>query len=82
MTSKQITDAIRAEPFQPFTMHLADGRKFSVKHPEFVAHAPNGRTVIWLSEKEDMEVIDVLMITSLSSKNGRSTRGRGKKREG
>jgi hypothetical protein len=28
---------MHAAPFRPFTVHLVDGRTYSVKHPDFVA---------------------------------------------
>jgi len=31
-TRNQVRKAMHAQPFQPFTLHLADGRKFVVKH--------------------------------------------------
>ena len=31
--------AIRAKPFRPFVLHLADGREFAVRHPEMAALA-------------------------------------------
>ncbi len=36
--------------FKPFVIHLADGRKFAVPHPEFIAV---GKNVIVVIEKND-----------------------------
>ena len=32
---EQIRELLRARPFQPFRIHVNDGRHFNVKHPEF-----------------------------------------------
>jgi len=34
-TANQIREVVRAQPFRPFIIHLADGRTFDVPHPEF-----------------------------------------------
>jgi len=36
MTVEQLRKAAKAEPFKPFTVSLTDGRRFRVKHPEFI----------------------------------------------
>ena len=35
MTQRDIRDLIRHQPFQPFRLHLADGKGLSVPHPDF-----------------------------------------------
>jgi hypothetical protein len=40
MTIETLQRALRAAPFIPFTLHLADGREFYVPHPDFVAYHP------------------------------------------
>jgi hypothetical protein len=34
-----------ARLFQPFTLHLAEGREIRLDRPEFLAQSPTGRTV-------------------------------------
>ena len=46
MTIEQMRDAYTAQPFRPFTIHLADGREIPVDHPEFIMAAPSGRTIV------------------------------------
>jgi len=36
MTSKDVRDLIRATPFRPFRLHLADGNSLRVPHPDFI----------------------------------------------
>jgi hypothetical protein len=61
-----------AQPFRPFVIHLADGRSLLVKHPEFLARSPAGRTAIVFGEDGSFEVVDVMLISSaeVPKKNG------------
>lgn len=72
---------LRAEPFQPFDIHVADGRSLPVAHPEVVAIAPPGRTIgVGLSDGT-IEIVDLLRVTSLKPHaNGR--RGSSRRRRG
>ena len=74
MTTDQIRNMHQARPFQPFEIHLADGRALAVDHPECLALAPGGRT-IGIAIDNIIEIVDVLLVTSLKPKpNGRSRR--------
>jgi hypothetical protein len=46
MTTETLQDAIRRQPFEPFVLHLADGRKVPVEHPELIAHKAGSRTAV------------------------------------
>jgi hypothetical protein len=37
MDTNHIRDAVRQQPFRPFTMRMNDGREFHVTHPECLA---------------------------------------------
>ena len=68
---------LQACPFEPFDIHLADGRSVPVVHPEFLAFNPPGRTIAVGLPDGTFEVIDLLLVTSLKPRpNGR--RGRAK----
>jgi hypothetical protein len=54
-----------ARPFQPFRIHMADGRSLDVMHPEFLAHTASGRTIMVAAPDDSFEVIDLLLVTSL-----------------
>jgi hypothetical protein len=58
-----LREAIRTQPFQPFTICLADGRSEFVRHPEFVAVGP--RLVVVVREDNSWLSIEPLMIVSL-----------------
>ena len=36
MTAEQVRAMRNAHPFRPFTIHLADGRSFTISHRDFV----------------------------------------------
>jgi hypothetical protein len=70
MTTEQIRQNHQAAPFHPFTIHLADGRLFEVPHPEFLWIHPGGR-LIWVAVNSGAaEVIDLRLVTSLTTHNG------------
>lgn len=77
MTIEQIRRLYEAQPFRPFTMHLADGRQLPVVHREFMASAPSGRTVIVYQPDDSFNVVDLLLVTDLEvkSEDGSKTRG-------
>jgi len=65
MTIEQLREVYKTEPFQPFSLHLADGRRLEVPHPEFIASAPKGRTVIVFGEGDSFSIIDLLLVTRI-----------------
>ncbi len=67
MTTEQLQRFIHAQPFRPFWIHLADGRKFRVPHPDFIAHKPGSRiAMIALEDLDAGEYIDLLLVVSLA----------------
>jgi hypothetical protein len=76
MTIEQLRNSYNAQPFQPFVMRLADGRSIPVLHPEFMASAPSGRTVMVYQPDDALHVIDLLLVTDLEVKSARNAPGR------
>jgi hypothetical protein len=76
-----LREALRQQPFEPFTIRLADGRSLPVLHPEFVAVGK--RRAVVIGEDDSWSWIEPLLIVSLDSlptrKGGQSGKGRGKK---
>ncbi len=71
MTTLQLQQLWKAQPFQPFTMHLADGRHVPVVHSEFLMISPSGRTVVVHQPDDSLNIIDLLLVTDLEiSSNG------------
>jgi len=79
MTIDQLRWLHQAKPFQPFDIHLADGRSFPVDHPEFLSQSPGGRTIGVGVAGGTIEIIDLLLVTSLRPRANNSHR-RGKPR--
>jgi len=65
MTIEQFKSVLRAEPFHPFTIHMADGRVFLVKHRDFVSRSPSGRTVVVHHDDDTHSVLDLLLMSEL-----------------
>lgn len=66
MNVDQIRLAREANPFLPFTIHLADGRSHRVPHRDYLSMSPGGRTVIVYESDEAGHILDSLLITELS----------------
>ena len=66
MTIETLDRAHKARPFRPFHFRLADGRELPVPHPEFLAFNGKGRTAVVTDEGEGFEVVDLLLVVSLS----------------
>jgi len=63
MDLNSIRNVLRVQPFQPFELCLADGRRVPVKHPEFLAM--NQRIVIVTDEESATKILEPLLIVSL-----------------
>jgi hypothetical protein len=72
----EIRKLYHAAPFKPFDLVLTNGRTVAVKHPEFMALSPSGRTVV-VFEKDGHLAIDVpLIIATKTFENGTTARKR------
>ncbi len=65
MTSETIRGIIRATPFRPFRIFLADQRTIDVKHPEFASIAQTGRDLFVHQPDGETERINTLLIVSI-----------------
>jgi len=67
MSTEQFDKAWKASPFEPFSVHLADGRSFYVDRPEFAGRPRGGRTIFISGVEDDaFDIIDLLPVTSIS----------------
>jgi len=71
MTIEQLKRFEQARPFQPFRIHMANGRHLDVKYPEHFARTSGGRTLFIATGDEAFEIIDLLLVTSLEHLNGK-----------
>ena len=70
-----IREALHKQPFEPFTIRLADGRSLPVPHPDFVAVTP--RRAIVGAEDDSWSVVEPLSIVSLDYPPTKATGGLG-----
>lgn len=63
MDLQGIREALHRQPFEAFTIRLADGRKLAVGHPDFVAVGP--RRAIVIGPDDSWCVVEPLLIVSL-----------------
>ena len=72
MKIEEIRSVLRAEPFRPFWIHLADSSRLPVKHEDFVALEPAGREMIVYQPDNTHQIVDVMLVTRLEvqARNG------------
>ena len=64
MSPGEIRAALSAQPFRPFTIHLADQRSFLVPHPEYARVHPKGRWVMVMHD-DGYDIADMPLVTSI-----------------
>lgn len=72
--------ALRKEPFEPFSMRLADGRSLPVLHPEFVALGK--RRIVVIADDDSWSFVEPLLIVSLDQIKRPPAGGNGHKKKG
>jgi hypothetical protein len=66
MTVDKFRDALKTEPFVPFTILTADGRRYPVRSREFVLMPPKAeRTFVVAQDPERYVLLDLLMVVGL-----------------
>ena len=78
MTFEKLRELYDVEPFQPFSLHLADGRAITVQHREFMASAPSSRVVVVFQPDGRMNIIDLELVTDVELKLSNGTHRRKK----
>jgi hypothetical protein len=66
-----LRQAIRARPFRPFRIHLADGREVPVGHPENATVTSDDRCVFVYVPGEAFELLDVPLVTGIEFRRKR-----------
>ena len=80
MTIEQVRRLYEAQPFQPFVIHLADGREVPVLHREFIMAAPSGRTIVVCQPDDTFNIVDLLLVTDLEIKPANGSASKRRKR--
>lgn len=65
MKINMLRELHEARPFVPFTITLADGRKLTVVHNEFLYFFPSGRAVMLAHNDDRFTLIDLLHVTAV-----------------
>ena len=78
VTIEQLRATVKAQPFVPFTVRLADGRKYDIDHPDFIASHPQGRTIIVFKpgNNGDLEILDLLLVVGIEVHHSRQQQRR------
>jgi hypothetical protein len=82
MTLEAFREELNAQPFQPFVIHLADGRSIPVVSREFIMRDPLGRTVLVYQPDGRLSTIDLLLVTELEKNPNSQSRAKRRRREG
>jgi hypothetical protein len=79
MDLQGIREALRRQPFEPFSICLADGRELPVPHPEMVAVGK--RRIIVVKSDDSWSVVEPLLIVSLDYNGKQRRRSNRRKRD-
>ena len=66
MTIDHMRATREANPFRPFTIHLADGRTHPVLQRDYLSMSPAGRTVIVYHPDDSFSILDLLLVTEVT----------------
>lgn len=66
MNTNEIRRHVIAQPFRPFVIHMADGRRISVFGQDFILISPTGRYVDVYQPDETHDILDAMFITGVS----------------
>ncbi len=62
----RIRELLKAVPFRPFIIRMADGREYRIEHPDFVLAAANDTPQIVIEERNGQtHFLSVLLISSI-----------------
>lgn len=75
MTIEQIRELYDSQPFQPFVIHLADGREIYIPSREFMMTSPTGRTIGVFQPNGNANIIDLLLVTDLELRRAPTVHG-------
>jgi hypothetical protein len=60
-----IREAINANPFRPFVIHITDRRSYAIRQPESVSFGPQERSlVVWLDDG-GASLVETVLITGV-----------------
>lgn len=60
MRAEDLHDLVKAAPFRPFALVLADGTRWTIEHPEWIAFR-GGRTAVVIDDRYHVHLLDVML---------------------
>jgi len=72
MKAETLQRLIEANPFQPFSINLADGRELKVPHRDFVSHSPNYRMLSVWHKDDSCDIVDFMLVIGFHVGSGRN----------
>jgi hypothetical protein len=64
LTTEPIVEAMHRLPFLPFRIHMRGGKVHEVRHPDYIAVSPTGRSAVILNV-DGMEIVNVRLVAEL-----------------
>lgn len=74
MTIEQYQRTLNTQPFQPFTITMADGTSYRIPHREFTAASPDGETVVVFHDDGSASLLDLMLISELRIESSKQKR--------
>ncbi len=65
MLGSTVREFARSSPFHRFLIQMNDGRRFVVKHPDYVSVSPKGGKIIVYDEAENETHLSSLLVASV-----------------
>ena len=65
MDITQILALYNIKPFQPFVMHLADGKKIPVYRKEYFSRSPSGRRMVVYQLDDSVDFVETSNVVGL-----------------
>ena len=62
MKAETLKRLIEANPFQPFSVNLADGRALKVPHRDFISPSPNFRRLTVWHQDDSCDFVDLMLV--------------------
>jgi hypothetical protein len=67
MLASTLKKYAHALPFEPFVIQMNDGRKFEVRHPDFVTVSPMGLSVYVFDDDDGATHLSSLLVASVKA---------------
>ena len=76
MKTETIRDLRDKHPFQPFSLHMADGRVVLVATPDHIFISPSNDEFVVYSPEGHLQILDAALVTGATRKSKTTAKGR------